>query len=188
MKKTFLILSFIILFSSSRSFAQIRSSVWTRAYEQKWYEQIDSEIKPGLPDNAKREALTLYIIKRLKEELPGGIESVPVDSVNRLSMRIGKEYAYKHSNDFDTGLLPSLRPWTKDLENLLREVLLKDVSKENYKEQENLCNCTLSELKRIYPDSVMIPFPKDIIQKIAKDCINKVSKQLTPGKRLHKPD
>ena len=149
--------------------------VWTEKYESKIYKQVDDGVRPRLPDESRRRQFVSYIINRLKSELPNGVESIPIDSLSRLSMRIGKEYGLSHATgQNDSGLVPTAVPWSKELEQTCREGFLRGMTPEELKDGNKLCDCVLIKLKKIYPDSVIIPFPKDVILKVANDCHNEI--------------
>jgi hypothetical protein len=175
MKKALLIIScFTFLYACKPA---VKGNVWTEAYEQNWRYQFDRDMKARLPDDAKRANLVNFMLIRLKAELPNGIESVPADSLNRLSIKIGAEYGYAHEKEAvasATGMVPTLRPWTKEIERGLREAVLSGSKPEELKENTILCDCYITELKKAYTDSVMLPVPHDTIQKVAKICYDKL--------------
>ena len=174
MKKATLII--IILFSiSSCKWNDKNDSVWTKDYESKLYREINAEVSERLPDDAKREKFVSFIIKRLKEELPKGMESVSKDSVCKLSMKIGKEYGFANSSDPNSGLKPTLVPWTPEIEKTLREVFLKGATANNKKQYEQLSDCVLAKLKQINPDSVMVPLTHEMAITIGKECMIEIS-------------
>jgi hypothetical protein len=173
MKKAIFII--ITLFSiSSCKLGDKNDSVWTKEYELKLTREIDSETRERLPDDTKRQKFVAFVIKRLKEELPKGVESVPKDSIYKLSIKIGKEYGYNNINEVNTGLKPKLTPWTPLIEQTMREAFLKFATKEDKNEAELLCNCVIAKLKKINPDSVWVPLKHDMAQSVAKDCFFEV--------------
>jgi hypothetical protein len=167
MQKVLVIICFIIISSCNSK------SVWTDQYERKQYQQIDLGVKQSLFDNAKRKQLVTYIIKRLKAELPAGIESVSSDSLKRLSVKIGREYAYAHPNQL-SGLTPHRVVWSKELEDDVRAGFLKGVTEADRPMQIKGCDCVIMKLKKIYPNSVIIPFPKDTLVKLSVQCRNEL--------------
>lgn len=171
MKKT--LFFFGILFFSSRSFAQTK--VWTKEYEQRLYSQCDAEAKQRLSDEKLRNEFVTYMIKRFKEELPNGLASVPRDSLMRLAAKVGKEKWHTAlAKDVTNELKPSLRPWNKYLEQALWEALFKNLKEEDKPHGKFLCDCTVLEMKKIYPDSVMIPIPKEKLQQASDICYGKL--------------
>jgi hypothetical protein len=135
--------------------------------------EINDAISERLPDDDKRQKLVAFIIKRLKEELPKGVESVSKDSLQILSEKIGKEYGYANTNN-DSGIVPKLVPWTPAIEETIHEVLLKDVKETDKNESELLFKCVIAKLKKTNPDSVMIPISHETTQSVAKDCFFEV--------------
>lgn len=131
---------------------------------------MDEAISPRLPDEGKRRELVSYIIKRLKAELPNGLESVSADSLHKLSVKIGKEYAYAHADGFGGGMVPKPTAWTPELEKLFREAILNGVGKDDLDRGKKICDCVVTKIKKIYPDSVMLPFPHEVILKVASEC------------------
>lgn len=170
----FTLLSIIILSCNPNAQVKKNSNVWTKDYELKEYKQVDDEIRPELPDEQKRQQLVSYVIKRLKAELPNGVESVSADSLYKLCITIGKDYAFSHTEN--TGLIPRLTPWTPELEQIFREGFLKGLNKKYPKSSNELCNCVIVKLKKLYPDSVLMPLPHDITVKIAQECMKQVLK------------
>jgi hypothetical protein len=168
------LLSLLLLtlcFYAKKSTAQTHKTIWTEAYALKWSNQLDSEIKPRVQDEIKRKAILSYCITRLKEALPNGIESVSTDSVGRLFIKIGKDYAllnYDH-----TGIKSVYHRWDKEIETGLRESLMRGISAKNYKKESAACDCFFKELKRTYPDSILLPIPRDIIRATTKKCKEK---------------
>jgi len=169
-KALFIIFIFLSVYSCK---SQNQSSVWTAEYEAKWYRQIDDGVKLRLPDDDKRKDLVSYIVKRLKSELPKGIESIPADSLNRLSSKIGAEYGSAHPYG-NSGLIPHFAKWTPLLEKALRDEFLKDASPKELESEKKACDCIMVELKKIYPDSVLTPIPRDILFKVASKCFDEI--------------
>jgi len=125
-----------------------------------------------MPDASRREQLVAYVVQRLKEELPKGLKSVSDDSVYRLSVKIGAEYGYAHaqSDHNETGIVPSKQPWTPGLVTVLRQTMFRNEKKEDHALNIKLCDCVVAKLKIIYPDSIMLPLPHDVIYKVAGEC------------------
>jgi hypothetical protein len=168
MQKGFLIVCVIISICSCK-----QKSVWTKQYERRQYREIDLGIKPSFPDETKRKELVSFIIKRLKLELPAGVESVPIDSLKRLSSNLAKEYAYTHKESLSVSI-PHRVVWSTELETNIKEAFLKDVSIADREMQTKGCDCIIAKLKTIYPDSAIVPFPKDTLSKVAIECRNEL--------------
>ncbi|WP_343115088.1 hypothetical protein, partial [Mucilaginibacter sp.] len=169
MYKAFCGLSFIFLLLSSCK-GQSNSKVWTKKYEQGLYNYLDSTSKPSMPIESKRSKYILFIIKRLKQEIPDGLNSVSKDSLHSLNIRIGREYAMLEYGTGNTEIIPSYMPWTPMIEKTFRDdytALLKN----KYPNTINkFCDCMINKFKAIYPDSILIPVPKDINLKVSMDC------------------
>ena len=61
--------------------AQPNLKVWTKQYEQGFYNYLDSTSKLTMPNKAQREKYVKFYIERLKQEIPNGINSVSKDSL-----------------------------------------------------------------------------------------------------------
>ncbi|MGY3213432.1 hypothetical protein [Mucilaginibacter sp. HD30] len=173
--KAAIVLLTLIFNVGYKAAAQKDKVVWTAEYESSFYNQLLNDVAPRLPDTNVRKEFVTFMVKRFKEEVPDGLESLPLDSFTALSSKFGKEYGLANQKKVAT-IVPALTPWTKELEAGLKEAMLKDVKKENYKEMEKLFECTLSQLKKIYPKDVMVPLPPDVLQKAAANCGARVIK------------
>jgi hypothetical protein len=169
MKKIILILPIIISITSCKSPSPSKS-IWTEAYEMKEYQQIDSALKLRMPEKEKRAQLASYFVKRLKSELPRGLKSVSADSLKKLSRKIATEYAYTYNDGHGNGLKPRAYAWTPDLEDLLKAGMLRELKMENIQNPNIFCDCALTKLKKIYPDSIIMPAPHNVLFKIGIEC------------------
>ncbi|OOQ57004.1 hypothetical protein [Mucilaginibacter pedocola] len=178
MKNVFIITLLSACLFSCTSPKSKQTTVWTDTYEQKWRYQLDGDMKALLPDDTKRADLIDYMITRLKTELPNGLESIPQDSLTRLARKIGVDYGFAHAKEAiagETGLTPTLRPWTKEMETMFREAILSNNEGGDLAEKNKACDCFITELKKIYPDSVMLPFPAGVLTKVSAVCMEKLS-------------
>ncbi|MES2379086.1 MAG: hypothetical protein V4553_21020 [Bacteroidota bacterium] len=139
-------------------------SVWTKEYENKLYKQIDDAAKSRIPDDNKRSELVVYTLKRLKQELPNGLESVPNDSLQKVSANIGAEYGFTHK--YSTIGVKSYIKWTPKVEEAIKGYILKDKPKDG----DKLYGCVITKIKKVYPDSVVIPFQRSLITKFTTEC------------------
>jgi hypothetical protein len=149
--------------------------IWTKQYEQDLYKSWDEGMKQRLPSKAKRDSFVSYSIKRLKLELPDGIESVSNDSFRVVCAKIGKEYAKKYIDPFNSGFTQSKIKWSPELEGVLREGFFEGWDKEGKKDKSlgnKFCDCFLVKLHNIYPDSVLFPIQTNIAIDISKKCKN----------------
>jgi len=177
MKKVFIIVIIAAIFSSCAQSGSKQTTIWTPEYELNWRKQLNNDMKERLPDDDKRANLVSYMLKRFKIMLPKGLESVSKDSVSYLARKIGVEYGYLHEKEAAasaTGIVPTRKPWTREIARAFREAALLDSKPEELKANTILCDCYISELKKAYPDSVMLPVPHDTVQKIAEICYNKL--------------
>ncbi len=153
---------------------QANPAVWTKSYEDGFYRYLDSVSKPNLPDPDKRAKYVSFIISRLKEEIPNGMQSVSKDSLKNLNIRIGREYALKlRSEGQESGITPYYEKWTPMLERTIRSNFTAiNQQTKTIKNIEKFCDCLVENLKKMYPDSISIPLPQKALNKIAIDCKN----------------
>jgi hypothetical protein len=174
MKKALFLALLSILVFSSELYAQ--TSVWTKDYEQTVTVSLDKFLKPRVADDQKRKDLVAYTVKRYKEQLPDGISSVTADSLDRLGAVILREYVASFPKIFDVNkdFTPTLHPWNKFIEDELRtSILMKLTAKEKLKGKA-ICDCFIVELKKTYPDSIIIPIPNDVMRKASVSCYRKL--------------
>jgi hypothetical protein len=138
-------------------------SVWTKEYENKLYKQIDDAAKSRIPDDNKRSELVVYTLKRLKQELPNGLESVPNDSLQKVSANIGAEYGFTHK--YATIGVRSYVKWSPKVEQAIKDY----ISSTNPKDK-SLCDCVITKIKKAYPDSLAVPFDRELMVKFMNEC------------------
>lgn len=80
------------------------------------------------------------------------------------------DYAYTQRGHRETKLVAKAVDWTPGMEKMLREVMLKDVRTENIATANKICDCIIKKLRKTYPDKVIVPFPHDVVQKVAREC------------------
>ena len=168
---------FVLVFSLSSSCrSQTNAKVWTKKYEQGLYDYLDSSLKPTMPDPVERKKYVLYFVMRAKQEIPNGINSVSKDSLHNLNIRIGREYATKEHNAGNSiALKPSYERWSPFIEKAFRDdfaIIFKDKGL-NY--SNDLCECVIKKLKKIYPDSLVIPVPKNIMKDVSYQCKHEIN-------------
>lgn len=139
-------------------------SVWTKEYENKLYKQIDDAAKPRIPDENKRSELVVYTLKRLKQALPNGLESVSNDSLQTISAKIGADYSSTHK--YAAIGVRSFIKWTPKVQQAIKEYILRDKPKDGNK----LYGCVILKIKKAYPDSLVVPFDRDLIVNYTKEC------------------
>lgn len=162
--KQFLFIFFAFICLSACSSNGVKKSVWTKDYENKLYKQIDDAAKPGIPDENKRTELVVYTLKRLKQALPNGLESVSNDSLQTISAKIGADYSATHK--YSATGVRSFVKWTPKLEQAIKEYILRDKPKDGNK----LSGCVLLKIKKAYPDSLAVPFDRNLIVKFTNEC------------------
>lgn len=174
MKKATLLTLLTLFLFNLKSFSQ--NSVWTKQYEQRLYNQWDAEAKQRLSNDSLRKDFVSYMVKRFKQELPNGLESVTRDSIERLAVKIGKERWNTPGNTQITNeLKPNVRPWSKLIEDALKEGLMKNLPAEDKPKGKFLCDCAVLELKKMYPNGLVIPIPKESLQKASDTCYQKLN-------------
>lgn len=149
---------------------QSNSKIWTKKYEQGLYNYLDSISKPSMPDERKRSKYIEFIITRLKKEAPNGLNSVSKDSLHSLNIKIGREYALQEYLTGNTDITPYYTSWTPVIEKTFRDDYIAVFKKKYPRTTDRFCDCIIKKLKKIYPDSILVPLPKDINLKITMDC------------------
>ncbi len=150
--------------------AQIKKdSVWTAAYEADVYKTCYDEVKVLISDSVFRRDYITYLIKRYKTELPNGIESIPTDSLTRMGNKFGKEYIYAHHIKI-ADVIAQYIPWTTDIEQILRDVILQKGFKTDPVNGNIYCDCYIKKLKAKYPDKIPLPPPNDVIETVDTQC------------------
>lgn len=173
MKKFLLLCFFTNLLFISKLFAQ--TPVWAEDYEQAVTVSLDNFFKPKIPNDQKRKDLVAYTVKRYKEQLPNGISSITADSLDRLSAVIVREYATSFPNTFNVNkdFTPTLHPWNKFVEDQLRIGILLNLNAKEKLQGKAICDCFLGEIKKVYPDSIMVPIPNTVMKKASISCYRK---------------
>ncbi|MFC0518675.1 hypothetical protein ACFFGT_30955 [Mucilaginibacter angelicae] len=152
--------------------------IWTKEYEQGFYNYLDSTSKSMTPDSIKRAKYVAFLIKRYKEEIPNGINSVSKDSLHNLNNRLGREYAIKERNEGNiTELISHYERWTPILEKDFKDNYVAIFQSMGPGFGEKLCDCMIGRLKKIYPDSILLPIPKDINRKLNLECAEVIKKR-----------
>ena len=143
-------------------------NIWTKEYEQTVYKQTYEGVGAVIKDPVQRKQLALYMVQRLKVEAPYGIYTISEDSLQKLYTKIADDYSKTH--DIDT--LRSVLKWNDNTEDALRSSLFKSkYLKDESDEQKNIfCNCFISRLKYIYPDSVVTPIPDSVYVSVISEC------------------
>jgi hypothetical protein len=170
--KFVLVIVLLLSVSCTNNSKKINSKAWTKEFEQGLYNYLDSTAKESVPDAEERKEYNEYFIERLKEEIPDGWNSVSKDSLKSLNIKITREYVLKRKKEgkFEFHSRRVNTAWSPFVEKSFRENYLAIFEKYTKPSINDFCDCTISELKNIYPDSILIPVPKDIMTKVALDC------------------
>lgn len=153
---------------------------WTPEYEQAVYTGIYSSVKNAVPDDEQRKKLVLYVVARLKKELPNGLESIPADSLHKLSMKIGADYASMNPGAFSSAA-PRKVAWSPEIERLIRRGMNETAEKAGVKLNDQFCDCAIAQLKKLYPDSLVTPTSPEVNTKIAADCAKELHRDAKPN-------
>ena len=159
------IILFLLLLYYFACGAQPNPKVWTAKYEQGLHNYLDSVSKPSLPDTAKRSKYISYIISRLKQEIPNGLNSVSKDSLHNLNIKIGREYVIRERKEgiYDDGIIPYYTPWTPLIEKTFRDDFLAVFQNRDVEVVNKFCDCIIEELKNVYRDSILVPVPSGVM-------------------------
>ena len=169
MKKLLILTLVIATFTSCQ-----RKNVWTKDYEKQTYDTMYTELGSIMKDSAQRKDFCKFIVSKLKTKLPYGIESVSGDSLSKLSRKIAIEYEASHkTQDFQAVI-----PWSQEAEVSLRnsmQVRLGD--KFTKKAKDKYCDCVITLLKRMYPDSLATPLSDSTTTILNNTCISALVKK-----------
>jgi hypothetical protein len=174
MKKELSITLALFLYLSACKW-QSKPTIWTKEYEQALYNYVDSTCKPSMPDETERSKYASFYVERVKQEIPDGLNSVSKDSLHNLNMRIGREYAireHKAGNKINMGAYYEY--WSPKIEKELRNTYIAIYRIKYPKTAVRFCDCAVEVIKKIYPDSILIPFPKKVNVQIATECSDKL--------------
>jgi hypothetical protein len=148
---------------------QPNPNVWTKGYEQGLYDYLEARFKPDMPDAKKRLKFIQFYIKRVKEEIPNGINSVSKDSLQSLDIRIGQEYVQGNGTG-NVDIKPYYEAWSPLLEKTFRYNYNAFFQEKYPNTTGKFCDCVINKLKIMYPDSLLVPVPKDINLQVTNDC------------------
>ncbi len=169
MNKLFLVLILACLVISSCK-GQPNSKIWTEKYEQGLYNYLDSVSKPSMQDEQKRKKYVEFIISRLKQEVPNGLNSVSKDSLHSLNIKIGREYAIQEQGTGNADVKPYYTPWTPLIEKTFRDDYYSLFHDKYPATTTQFCDCMIKKLKIAYPDSLLVPVPKEVNLRITNEC------------------
>ncbi|RWY50163.1 hypothetical protein [Mucilaginibacter gilvus] len=161
-----------IVFIAQTDKAQPNPKVWTPKYEVGLYNYLDSTSKSVMPDPVKRKKYVVFLVRRIKEGIPNGINSVSKDSLQSLHIRVEREYAIQEHNTGNADLVPFYEKWSPYTEKAFRQNYVAILGPKYPATVNKFCDCVIGKLKKIYPDSVLLPLPKDINKKVSKECLD----------------
>lgn len=178
MKKIMILFAFGSLIWACKQRQKPNPNIWTEKYEQGLYNYIDSTTKAGMPDELERKNYVNYMVKRIKEETPNGLNSVSKDSLKSLNIKISREYLIKQRNaGHTTKIIARYEKWSPFIEKGFRDNYVAIFQKMGPGFGDQLCDCMMGKLKRIYPDSILLPIPKDINRKLTLECVDAIKKR-----------
>jgi hypothetical protein len=169
LKRTLLLTIISITYFS----CNFHTKYWTEAYYNASYKYIYDLNGQYIKDTSQRKIFTKYEIDRLKVELPGGLSSVPKDSMLKVCANIGDEY----NKTQNTSNLQMTLPWTAEGDKAFKKSVLSGnfIKSVSEKLQDSYCDCMLVEFRKIYPDSISIPVPDSIYKVVIHNCNIKLS-------------
>ncbi|WP_158827685.1 hypothetical protein [Mucilaginibacter lacusdianchii] len=107
----------------------------------------------------------------MKQDLPESSSSVSKDSIQTLNAKTGTAYVCKHKREGKhTKMKPFCTKWSPEAEKLIKEAYDKQLINESAEIRREYCNCVISKLKKVYPDSILAPPPKEVMVKFKQEC------------------
>jgi hypothetical protein len=166
MKKALLLLTLI----TTTIFSCKRQNAWTPEYEKSIYQTTYGAIGSLMKDSAQRKQLALLMVKRYKQLLPYGLNSISNDSLQKLSSKISREIS---KTNFAENM-QMVVAWSPEVEASFRASLFGNNVWQKIKAdaatKDRFCDCLIASLKKIYPDSLVTPVPDSIYTKVVGDC------------------
>ena len=169
--RQFLYLS-LFVFAIISCHSQPKTTFWNKTHEQGLRHYLDSVMRPAMTDTAELQEYISFYVMRAKQEIPNGLNSVSKDSLHRLNDRINLEYSVnrKITGKKDIILKPSYTKWSHEIEQSFRNQYASVFENYDSKSVIKFCDCMIYKYKKIYPDSLLLPIPKDINEKTAMEC------------------
>jgi hypothetical protein len=97
-------------------------TVWTKEYEENIYSQVYKTMSLNFPNDSLRQQFSTCIIEKLKKALPGGLQSLPTDSLNKLVNGIGGACRTELNSTY-------LTKWTPEFEKAFKQSLHESLKK-----------------------------------------------------------
>lgn len=170
MKRFSVIIALLLSIFSFSCTSQPKKTIWTEAYRQGLYNYLDSVSKPGIPDDKKRLRYVEFIMMRFQQELPNGINSIPKDSLRTLYNKLNLEYGAQEYGTGNAAIKPLYYKWSADIEKNFRDDYITLFHDKYPNTVNKFCDCVIEKLKKIYPDSILLPMPNDINMKASMEC------------------
>lgn len=171
MKKALILFICCSLIWSCKQKQKPNPGIWTEKYEQGLYNYLDSTTKGGISDEQERISYVKYMVKRIKEEIPNGLNSVSKDSLKSLNIKISREYLIKRKSEGHTiAFATRYEKWGPFVEKGFRDNYVAIFQSMGPGFGDKMCDCMIDKLKKIYPDSLPLPIPADINRKLNLDC------------------
>ncbi|HTK20531.1 MAG TPA: hypothetical protein VL442_13485 [Mucilaginibacter sp.] len=142
---------------------------WSKAYEQQLYDKMDALEKQRIPDDMERHKILKFMIARFKHELPKGVESVSQDSFKTIATKIGLEYAHETEPE-DFNEKQTTVKWSKEVEQQLRKGFMEGYKANGPEDANQKCDCIIARLKKMYPDSLVVPLTDKDMASALKPC------------------
>ena len=165
MKKILLVVLIVMSLAACK-----RQNVWTPEYERNVYNMAYDTLGTIMKDSAQRKQLALLMVKRYKQLLPYGLNSISNDSLQKLSTKIGREIGETNNGEN----MKMTVPWSVEVETSFKQSLLGNKVwgklKANGTAKDRFCDCIIANLKKIYPDSLVTPIPDSIYTKVVSNC------------------
>jgi hypothetical protein len=150
--------------------ARPKDKPWSKAYVQHLYHGMDSIEKQRIPDDKERHKIINFLLSRMKQELPKGIESVSQDSFKTLATKIGIEYANQAEPSSTSDSKPSTVKWGPEVEQQLRVGFMQGYKAKSPQDAKEKCDCIIASLKKMYPDSLNLPLTDQTMARALKPC------------------
>ncbi|MGF7076353.1 hypothetical protein [Mucilaginibacter sp. R-33] len=177
MKKALILFVLYSLICACKQKQKPNPDIWTKEYEQGLYNYIDSTTKGGMADERERISYIRYMVRRIKEEIPNGFNSVSKDSLQSLNIKITREYLIKQRNEGRSfEMATRYQKWSPFIEKGFRDNYVAIYQSMGPGFGDKLCDCMVGKLKKMYPDSLPLPIPKEINRKLTLECVEVIKK------------
>jgi hypothetical protein len=149
-------------------------TIWNKSYEDKVYLQFYHMVDSIMPDSDQKKVFAACAVEKLKRLLPGGPESLPADSFDKLDGKIQAECFRSIKN------IKTTMPWTPQLEKLMADTFINDDNivwkYEKMSVKIKMCHCYLGKLKKRYPKGMIYPLPDSVHNRLLIECKMEIAK------------